>query len=299
MMNDHTSQSAQPDLLAIQPDPQKVLVTGAGGQLGHYILRELNRRKIQPVGWSLKSSGTVFGTELEQVDLSDESRIIHALNAFRPTTIIHAGAISGAEDVRQNPDMARRVNTRATQIIARWAGDHDSRLIFTSTDLVFDGTHSFWKEEDTTNPLLEYGRTKADAEPFVAALPRGLVTRISLLYGPTLTGRPSFYTATLEALRQGQSRSLFTDEWRTPLTYAQTADILCRLAIDRPDVQGILHVGGPERITRYELLRRAAAEEGLDLSLVKPALAAETNLAEPRPPDVSLNTTRLRAIFQL
>lgn len=275
----------------------RILVTGASGQLGHYLLREFNRLGQETIGWSSQARGSLFQTDLQQVELANREAILNALNTAKPQTIIHAGAMSAADDVRNDPAAGDLINVQATATIAQWAGEHDARLIYTSTDLVFDGSKSLWNELDQVNPLLEYGRTKAAAEPFVTLLPKGLVTRISLLYGPTLTSRPSFFTSTLDALRQGITRPVFVDEWRTPLTYQQTAEILCRLAVDHPEVTGILHTGGPERMTRHELIRRAAAKAGLDLSLIKPAFAAKMALAEPRPLDVSLDTTRLQKIM--
>jgi dTDP-4-dehydrorhamnose reductase len=274
----------------------RILVTGASGQLGHYILRQLEGCGKSAQGWSGRTCGTIFGANVTPLDFQHPSAILKALNKARPEVIIHAGAMSAADDVRKEPIRGRMINTDATRVIAEWAGAHAARLIYTSTDLVFDGTKSLWQENDPVCPILAYGRTKAAAEPFVTALPLGLVTRISLLYGPTLTGRPSFYTSTLAALAEGQSCTVFIDEWRTPVDYQTTAEILCALAVDQPEISGILHIGGRERITRFELVQRGAVATGLDTSLMIPIKAQELNLPEPRPADVSLDTTRLQSL---
>jgi dTDP-4-dehydrorhamnose reductase len=90
---------------------------------------------------------------------------------------------------------------------------------------------------------------------------------------------------------------LYTDEWRTPLDYRTAAEVLCGLALDHPEVTGVLHVGGPERISRYDLLLRSARCLGLDTGLIEPALATRTVMPEPRPQDVSLATARLRKVM--
>ena len=275
----------------------QILVTGASGQLGQYLVHELVRRGVVPKAWSGQSLRAVAGVVPQPVALADFATLRAALDDLRPAVIIHAAAMSAADDVRRNPALGRTINTDATKVFADWAANSGARLIYTSTDLVFDGSKAMWAEDDTTNPLLEYGRTKAAAEPYVQAVPGGLVARVSLLYGPTITGRPSFFTATLDAVRQGQARQLFTDEWRTPLDYRTAAELLRSLALDHPEITGVLHLGGPERISRYELLLRSVKHLGLDTGLIEPALAARTVLPEPRPHDVSLATTKLRMLI--
>ena len=275
----------------------RVLVTGASGQLGQYLVHELVRRGVEPKAWSGQTLGEVAGVRLEAVSLADSGQLRAALEELQPSVIIHAGAMSAADDVRRNPALGRTINTDATMVLADWAGHRGARLIYTSTDLVFDGSKAMWTEEDATNPLLEYGRTKSAAEPYVQAAPGGVVARVSLLYGPTITGRPSFFTTTLDAVRQGQSRQLFTDEWRTPLDYRTAAEVLCGLALDHTEVTGVLHLGGPERISRYDLLLRSVRCLGLDAGLIVPALAARTVMPEPRPQDVSLGTAKLRMLM--
>lgn len=273
-----------------------VLVTGASGQLGRWTLRELVRRDPgRIVAWSGRSTGNFEGIALEPVALEDRDAIRARLDAIRPDIVIHAAAMSAADDVRQNPERGRLVNEEGTRTLAEWCDDADARLIYTSTDLVFDGTKSYWTEEDTPAPLLEYGRTKARSEPLVTATKRGLVARIALLYGPTLTGRPSFWSGCLNALRMGEERTVFTDEFRTPLDYGSASEILCDLALDRQERSGVIHVGGPERMSRFDLVRRAAIALGFDESLIRPVLAAETPMPEPRPRDVSMSSEKLDA----
>ncbi|MFM7130908.1 MAG: SDR family oxidoreductase [bacterium] len=275
----------------------RILVTGASGQLGHYILRCLESHGKKVCGWSQKSTGTLYGTELRCVDFTRAESVVQALESARPDVIIHAGAMSGADDVRKDPQRGHIINTEATRLIADWADAHEARLIYTSTDMVFDGSRPMWREEDKVCPILAYGLSKAAAEPFVTSLKHGLVVRISLLFGPTLTGRPSFFTSTLNAIAVGESRTVFIDEWRTPVDYQTTAKLLCTLALDHAEITGILHLGGPERMTRYELIRRAAHSAGLDTSLVLPVRASDLVLPETRPRDLSLETRRLQSLL--
>ncbi|MBI1323611.1 sugar nucleotide-binding protein [bacterium] len=271
-----------------------VLLTGASGQLGRWTLRELARRNCRKVhAWSGRKAGSFEGFVLEPVVLEDRPAVQCRLDEIRPDIVIHTAAMSAADEVRQHPEQGRLINEEATRTLAQWCESHGSRMVYTSTDLVFDGSKAFWTEDDAPGPLLEYGRTKARSEGFVTATKLGLVARIALLFGPTLTGKPSFWSGCMDAFRKGESRTIFTDEFRTPLDYVSAAEMLCELAMEHPDKTGVIHLGGPERMSRFELIRRSAIASGFDASLIRPALSAETPMPEPRPRDVSLSSEKL------
>ena len=132
---------------------------------------------------------------------------------------------------------------------------------------------------------------RPQAESAVLDLPGGLVARLSLLYGPTHSGRQSFFERAMAGFRAGQPQSFFSDEYRTPLDYKTAARLLARLAA--ANVQGVVHVAGRERLSRFELMSRIAASLGIDPALVRANRMTDVALAEPRPADVSLDTSRL------
>ncbi len=106
------------------------------------------------------------------------------MDKFDPDAILHAGAVSSAEAARRTPAIAHAVNVEGTGRLADWCRHTGRRIVFTSTDLVFDGSAPWRKETDPAEPILEYGRSKRAAEPAVLDAPRGLVARLPLLYGP-------------------------------------------------------------------------------------------------------------------
>ena len=169
---------------------------------------------------------------------------------------------------------------RATEVLSAWACERGRRLLLTSTDLVFDGTRSWYREVDPAVPILEYGRTKLAAEELVLASDRSLVVRLSLLFGPSRGARTSYFDQAIAALRSGTPQNFFEDEFRTPLDYVTAAQIVVRLA--ESDATGIIHAGGPERLSRLELMRRAATCAGRRCSGSCAAIA-ETTLPQPSP----------------
>jgi dTDP-4-dehydrorhamnose reductase len=274
----------------------RILVTGASGQLGSYLAHELlHAGKPELVLWSRQLTGSRSGLEVRPVDLADGLALTSALEQTDPDVVIHAAAISSAEQVRTAPELAWAVNVEGTRKIAAWCGHRGRRLIFTSTDLVFDGARGWYREDDKTRPVLAYGQTKLAAEPLVLQIPGGLVARISLLFGPSRAGRASFFDRALAGLRAREPQVFFEDEFRTPLDYATAARILICLA--EHQAGGMVHVAGRERVSRYELMQRAARALGLDAELVRANRRQDARLAEPRPADVSLDTSRLASLL--
>jgi dTDP-4-dehydrorhamnose reductase len=272
-----------------------ILLTGASGQLGAYLMDRLLGHGHEVIAWSGTDRGDRRGVAFTPIDLADAEATESALDRADPDAIIHAAALSAAEAVRLDPPRASAINVDATSRIADWSDRHGRRLVFTSTDLVFDGSRPWNREDDPAEPILAYGRTKRLAEPAVLATPKGIVARLSLLFGPTRCGRPSFFDQAIDAIWMGQSRAFFEDEYRTPLDLLTAAEILVRLA--ESEVTGLIHVAGAERMSRFDLMRRAATALGLDPSLVLPSRQSEARLPEPRPADVSMDTTRLASAF--
>lgn len=273
----------------------RVVLTGASGQLGAYLLDHFQHAGHDLVAWSGTARSVRGNVRLEPVELTDDQTLTRAIDACDPDAIVHAAAISAAEAVFRDPARAEAVNVRATARLADWCARRDRRLLFTSTDLVFEGLRAWNREEDPARPLLAYGRTKLAGEAAVKAVPRGLVCRISLLYGRSRCGRDAFFDRAVAAWTQGEARAFFSDEYRTPLHLDTAANVLIRLLTT--DATGIVHVGGAERMSRHELMQRSAIALGFDLALVQANRRDDVVLAEPRPGDVSLDTGRLRSLL--
>ena len=273
----------------------KILVTGASGQLGAYLLAEIARSRHEVFAWSGSVGERRGELDLVPIDLTDLDSIEPALDSIRPDAVIHAAALSSAEAVRIEPERAEVINVRATRRIAEWVESNHRRLVFTSTDLVFGGMRPMNREDDPTEPILAYGRSKLAAERVLEPYRSAVVARLPLLYGPSLCSRPSFFSRAVDRLRQGDPQAYFEDEFRTPLDYRSAAHGLIQLATS--DASGIIHLAGPERMSRFALMTRAARALGFDPALVHANRQADANLAEPRPADVSLATNRWRTLF--
>jgi dTDP-4-dehydrorhamnose reductase len=232
---------------------------------------------------------------LRPVDVRDQNALAQAFREAQPDCVLHAAALSRIDACYRDPESARRVNTEATATLAELCGAAGSRLVYVSTDLVFDGRRGWYREEDPPAAVSIYGATKAAGEGPVLATRRAAVVRCSLMFGPSLTGRSSFFDQQLRALRQATPMKLFGDEWRTPLGLPAAARIL--LSVAGSDFTGLLHLGGPERMSRWEMGQRLAVALGADGSLFPRCKQSDVPAPEPRPRDVSLDCQRFRRTF--
>jgi dTDP-4-dehydrorhamnose reductase len=165
-----------------------------------------------------------------------------------------------------------------------------------STDLVFSGERPFFREDDPAQPASVYGATKREGEQAVLGLcADAAVARVALVSGHGYGRHPTASESIAWALRAGGRPRLFTDQYRTPVDPESVADALVSLL--HGSRGGLYHLGGPERLSRFELGLRVAAIHGLDARRIEPVRQGEVALTAPRPSDVSLDSSRARDLL--
>jgi dTDP-4-dehydrorhamnose reductase len=269
----------------------RVLVTGASGMLGGYLVRQVSALGHPLVAWA----GRQTQDSLQCVDLADADAVKAAFRAAAPSVVLHAAALARIGDCFRDPDRAWLVNAGGTALLAELCAEANSRLVLVSTDLVFDGEHAPYRESDPPTPLSVYAKSKVAAEQAALTRPGNSVARVSLLFGPSGQAVPSFFDDQVRALREGREITLFEDEWRTPLDLTTAANALVELAL--ADGAGISHLGGPERLSRLDMGHILASVLGVSPDLVRPNRRDDVPAAEPRPRDTSLDSSRWREAF--
>jgi dTDP-4-dehydrorhamnose reductase len=272
----------------------RLLITGSSGQLGGYVLREL-AADARVAAWSGTRSGELFGHQLFPIDLANPDQVARAFAIARPDAILHLAAMSMVSHCFADPLQAEKINLHGTRQLAELAAGHSARLVYVSTDMVFDGRAGYYRETDTAHPLMIYGRTKLAAEEHVLAAPKGAVARVSLMFGPTIVGRPYFFDRQLAQMRAGEETTWFEDEFRSIFSLLAAARAL--LGLVRSDFTGMIHVGGPQRLSRFEFGQQLAAFFGAPPEKVRPVAQASIVTPEPRPRDVSLDSSLWHRLF--
>lgn len=271
----------------------RLLVTGTGGLLGYHVAMHAQS------SWQVTGTAAAFLADLPippvPLNFLEGPQAIAALvDRVRPDGIIHCAAISEGRLCEQDPESAIRVNVEATATLARAVTDNGGRFIFVSTDQVFDGRHPPYDEASATNPIGWYARTKVMAEERVLALPNSAVVRTSLLLGSSPRGNRSVNERLALQIQSGESPGLFVDEFRSPLAAVDLAAALVELAAGA--FSGVLHIAGPECLSRYTLGRQLADHFGWPLDRL--TRSSVRNFPVPRPENLCLDSQRSRQLLR-
>lgn len=260
-----------------------VLITGAAGLIGSYLVRTAAR-------WA--PEWRAYGMTREDADLTDPGQVTTLWKRLQPQAVIHCAALSRTGQCESNPGLARAINVEATRRLAELA--HDKPFLFLSSDQVFDGTQGYYVETDPVRPLNVYGQTKAEAERVVLHNPAHTAIRIALTAGCSETGDRSFVEDMRKVCRQGQTLTLFTDEFRCPLPAGVVARAVWELLNHgRP---GLYHLGGGERMSRWDI-GLALARGYPDLLPCLQAGSVKDYTGPPRPADLSMNSGRIQQVL--
>jgi dTDP-4-dehydrorhamnose reductase len=270
---------------------QRVLVTGAGGQLGRYLIPAIAAAGATPV-----ALGHRDGPDIDvAVDIADAAAVDDAIIAARPDAVIHAAAMTDVDGCEKDPERADRVNRLGSQIVARAAAQAGAWLVAVSTDFVFPGTNPPYAEDALTDPISVYGASKLAGEEAVLTASKSFaVARTAWVYG----GRGKHFPRTaLNLLASRETIEVVEDERGNPTFAGDLAEALVALVAHRPN--GILHLTNGGTTSRYELAREVASLAGLDPERVKPttveSFLKQYPLPAKRPGDSSLLNRRAAA----
>ena len=234
----------------------KVLITGAGGQVGRMLL-ETRPAEIEAIACTHAD-----------LDIGEHEAVRDCVQRHRPAVIINAAAYTAVDKAESEPDSAQRINAEGPGHLAAAARGCGARLIHISTDFVFDGAASIpYRPDSATNPLSVYGRTKRDGERAVLeALPEhATIVRTAWVYAATGT---NFVRTMLRVMRANGAVRVVADQVGTPTAARALAETLWRIAVT-PEIRGIHHWTDAGVASWYDFAV-AIAEEGAELGLLPP-----------------------------
>ena len=260
-----------------------VVVTGVSSSPGFKIAL-----KLAEAGWDVL--GVYNQHPVEKIsavkwDLGKDPQ--NLLKTYMPSLLVHVAAIGDVDKCEAEPILCYKINTLVTRELVKGSYKLGIRMIYLSTDYVFDGLKGMYNEEDPPRPVNYYGLTKLLGEEAVLSI-EGVVIRTSWIYGFG-PGRQNFGKTVVEKLSKGESIKAITDQWGSPTLNTLIGEAVKILA--EKELSGIYHVSGP-RMSRYEFALSIAEFFGFSKDLVKPISVSEVGYKAPRPKDSSLDNRR-------
>ena len=256
----------------------KVLVTGVKGQLGYDVVNELEKRDIEAVG-----------VDIDEMDITDAESVNKVIKEANPDAVIHCAAYTAVDAAEDNVEICRKVIRDGTQNIANVCKELDCKMIYISTDYVFDGQGTRpWEPDDKQTPLNVYGQTKYEGELAVSnTLDKYFIVRIAWVFG--VNGK-NFIKTMLNLSKTRTEVNVVNDQFGSP-TY--TYD-LARLLVDMvlTDRYGFYHATNEGIISWYEFAVAIFKAAGIDMK-VNPVSSAEYPAKAKRPSNSRMSKEKL------
>jgi dTDP-4-dehydrorhamnose reductase len=266
----------------------KVLVTGAGGLLGSKIVELAKEYTV----YKTHASHPLFQDSVK-MDITNEKEVRQVFSQVMPNVVIHTAAETNVDKCEDRREHAWKINADGTRILAEACNKANAKMVYVSTDYVFDGEKGLYTEEDQPNPVNYYGLTKLMGERNVERLCESFaILRTSVLYG-THPEKPNFVKWVIAALAQGKPLTVVEDHYNSPTLADNLAEAVIEAVEKR--VGGVYHAAGSERISRYDLALKAAETFNFDATLVRPIRMNELKAwTAKRPKDSSLCVDKIQ-----
>jgi len=261
----------------------KILITGVSGQLGGELYKI---SEYENYGTYLSNLPKNIGKNMNKVDIAKFDDIFNFIKRIKPDWVIHCAALRNVDLCEENKELAWKSNVIGTENIVGACKKFGVKMVYVSTDYVFDGNNGAYKEEDIPNPVNFYGKTKIIGEWLVRNVEYFLIVRPSMIISNTPGNYVDF---TINGLKNG-GISGATDIKSSPTLVSELAEAVIT-AIEK-DLSGIYHMAGDEMVSRYDFMRMVAKNFGYDSDLVKPTTSVELKFKAKRPKDTSLDITK-------
>jgi len=277
-----------------QPMKSRILITGCNGLLGQKLV-QVFAKSNEILGIDRDERPLLNGLDFEyrMCDITQGRKVKALVREFKPDVIIHTAAYTDVDRSEVEKELCWKVNALGTENLAHAAFLQRAKLIYISTDYVFDGKKGYYTEDDRPDPINYYGKSKLAGENAIRSIGVDyFIARTAVLYGRPQGGRLNFVTWLIEKLRQGEQVNIVDDQIGNPTLADDLAEALKRVV--EMKASGLYHLAGREAIDRLSFSRKIAQLFGLEKRLIRPIKTADLNQLAPRPLNASLSVERAR-----
>ena len=270
----------------------KFLVTGSAGLIGRQVVKDLS--ETHEVFSCYNKSKPEHGNIIK-MDLLNHEMISNVMSEKKPDVVIHLGAMTAVDLCETDQDSAFKINSQATEILAKESSKMNTFIVYVSTDYVFDGNTGMYEENDATNPLGFYGKSKLLGEKSIQNFSSNwCIARTSTPFGLHPT-KKSFPIWVIENLQKQKQIDVLTDQFTSPTYVPSLSRMLIEISERR--LTGIIHIAGASKISRYEMASLVSDKLGLDGKLLKEISMNDIKWEAQRPKDSSLNVSKAISIL--
>lgn len=278
----------------------KILITGSNGMLGNKLIYLLsNEESVQVIATSKGENRLVKkeGYTYQSMDITDREAVLSVMEEFKPNVVIHTAAITQVDICEKEKEFCDLVNIEGTKNVIAGCEEVGAKLIYISTDFIFDGESGKYVEGDCRKPVNYYGLSKRSAEDLVLKSKLSwTIVRTILLYGITENmSRSNIVLWVKKSLEEKKEIKVVSDQYRTPTLVDDLADAC--LKIVQTKSTGVFNISGNQYLSVIEIAKKVAGYYKLDESLISPVKSAELNQPGRRPARTSFDSQK--AIDQL
>lgn len=270
---------------------KKIFIVGASGFIGNYLFKSFAHR-----GWIVK--GSYYQNpedEFSRIDITNKKEIASVVVKELPEVVCLTAANPNVEYCQEYPEETQKINVEGTRNVALICKEIEAKLVYFSSDYIFDGINGPYAEDDIPNPVCIYGKQKLLSENIIRdILDNYLIARTTVVYGWEKRGK-NFIERLLQSLKNRVELRVPVDQVGSPTYVENLSDML--FALVENNAKGIFNICGKDCMSRYDFACKAAEIFGLDALYLKPVTTEKLRQKAPRPLKAGMKTGKIeRAI---
>jgi len=271
-------------------EKKRVLVIGASGKLGSELIEGFENSKFKNEFDVTGTSKSSTSNRLLSLDITEKEKVQNIFENVKPNIVILSAALTYAEYCEEQPELAKKINVEGTKNIVEFCKIMNCKLIFLSSDYVFDGKTGPYSENSVTNPLNILGKTKVEAEKIVQKMDEHIIIRTAWV-NDINKGSKSYALHIINSLKENKEIKAPIDQFGHPTLASNLCEIIIELCLKNK--KGIFHVTGLTYLSRYEFAVEIAKAFGLNHTLIKGVKSPELKQKALRPKNVELNLNKI------
>jgi dTDP-4-dehydrorhamnose reductase len=271
---------------------KKILILGSNSLIGNSLIGKLNKKYTIFTTYHTKK----INKKDLKIDLLDVKTLENAFVISKPDIVINlCGVYKNLDYCEKNKKFVMDINGKALKIISKISNQYNSFLIGFSSDFVFDGKSGNYKEDDQVSPINYYGKTKAVGEKNIQENANDYcIIRTSMIYGKNQL-RNTLAGMILNKVRLEEELKIINDQFMTPTHLENFTKMLTEIIEIK--YKGIIHLAGPERMSRYDFAKKLVSLSNFKNTTLIPVSYNEFDFSKKMPKDSSLNTEKASSLL--